>query len=178
MKTLILLVLSGVCCFGQSNDIQVITTAKTNARTGTIKVTDIFTRNGQTNLVRTTVIRADEVQMRMQKFYVRGLDVGEYVAMKDSSGFTTTAGIPYSASFAFGLSNEIKTAVVGTKDGVILDAFSYTNGLFYPEDGSIIVKANQLSRDMQPLFSPAHVTNTAPEDFGKEVEKFIQDNQR
>jgi hypothetical protein len=97
--------------------------------------------------------------------------------MKDSSGFTTEAGIPYSVSFEFWPSKDIRSAVVGTKDGTVLDAFTCTNGVFTPMDISIITKGNGITQDLRPLFSPSHVTNTTPENFGREVEQFIQKHQ-
>ena len=172
MKTLILLILVCGPVFGADTGIQVVTTAKTNAETASIYSRDVFTRNGQTNLVRTTKTKSGKLQIRIQTFYHEGMLIGDYVVMTDSSGFTTEAGTPYSVSFEFWPSKEI-----GTKDGVVLDAFTCTNGLFFPTDSSIIVKANGITKDMSHLLSPAHVTNTPPKDFGREVEQFIQAHQ-
>jgi len=177
MRTFIILILSCGSAFCADTDIRVVTTTKTNAETASIYTTDVFMRGGQTNLVRTTKTKAGALQIRIQKFYRRGVLIGDYVAMKDSSGFTTEAGIPYSVSFEFWASKDIRSAVIGTKDGVILDAFTCTNGVFSPADSSVIAKANGLMGDLRPLFSPAHVTNTTPQDFGREVEQFIKKHQ-
>jgi hypothetical protein len=177
MRTFIVFILSCASVFGADTGIRVVTTSKTNAESASIYTTDTFTRDGQTNLVRHTKSKAGELQIRIQRFYHAGVFIGDYVAMKDSSGFTTEAGVPYSVSFEFWPSKDIRSAVVGTKDGAILDAFTCTNGVFTPADISVITKANGITQDLRPLLSPSHVTNTTPQDFGREVEQFIQKHQ-
>jgi hypothetical protein len=177
MRTFVVFILSCASVLGADTGIQIFTSAKTNAETASIYTTDVFTREGQTNLVRTDKTKAGSLQIRIQRFYHTGVLIGDYVAMKDSSGFTTEAGIPYSVSFEFWPSKDIRSAVIGTKDGTILDAFTCTNGVFTPADISIITKANGITQDLRPLLSPSHVTNRTPQDFGREVEQFIQKHQ-
>lgn len=76
--------------------------------------------------------------------------------------------------FEFGPTKDVKSAVIGTKDGVLLDAFMATNGVFYPADISLIRKANEIGGDMSKLLSPAHVTNTPPGEFRHEIEELIE----
>ena len=178
MRTFIVFILSCASVFSADADLRVVTTVKTNADIASIYSTDVFTRDGQTNLVRTTKTKAGKFQIRVQKFYHSGVFIGDYVAMKDSSGFTIEPGIPYSVSFEFWPSKDIRSAVVGTKDGVILDCFSCTNGVFSPVEGSQISKANAFFGDLRPLLSPAHVTNTTPEAFGHEAEQFIEQHKK
>src|SRR5205085_368732 len=123
--------LSFASVFGADGDIRVVTTAKTNAETASITTKDFYTRDGQTNLVRHTKTKAGVVQIRIHRFYHAGSLVGDYVAMSDSSGLTTEAGTPYSVSLECAASGSPKFVVIG-KEGVILDAFSYTNGVFSP----------------------------------------------
>ena len=174
MRAAILLIVPCALAFGADTGIQVVSTSKTNAETASVYTTDVFTRNGQTNLVRRTKTKGGKLQIRIQRFYHDGALIGDYVAMRDSSGFTTEGGTPYSVSFEFWPSKEIRSAVIGTKDGVILDAFTCTNDVFSPVASSLIGKANAFGRDVSDLLSPAHVTNTPPEDFGREVEQFIK----
>jgi hypothetical protein len=156
-----------------TNDICVLVTTRTNP-SGSISTKEVFTRGGQTNLVRNTSTKSGLVQIRVHRFYYRGLRVGEFVAMPESSGFTAAAGSPYSVGVEFGPTKEVKSAVIGTKDGVILDAFMATNGVFYPADASLIQKANDVGGDVSKLLSPSHVTNTPPEEFQREVEQLIR----
>ena len=158
---------------GAENGIRVVTTAKTNAETASIYTTDVFTRNGETNLVRRTRTKDGVVQIWSHQFYHHGVPVGDYIAMKDSSGLTTEASIPYSVTIEFGPSKDVRSVVFGT-NGVVVDAFMATNGLFYPADETLIRKANHIGRDLSTLLSPSHVTNTSPGDFGREVEQFIE----
>ena len=132
MKTFIVLILSYASVFGADTSVRVLTTAKTNAETASIYTRDVFTRDGQTNLVRKIKTKAGVVQIRIHRFYHSGSLVGDFVAMPDSSGFTTEAGSPYSVSFEFDASKNVKSAVIGTKDGAVLEAFACTNGIFSP----------------------------------------------
>jgi hypothetical protein len=142
MRAFIVFLLSCASVFGADGDIRVVTAAKTNAETASITTKDFYTRNGQTNLVRHTKTKAGVVQIRIHRFYHAGAMVGDYVAMPGSSGFTTEAGTPYSVSLECDTSHTPKSLVLGTKDGVILDAFSYTNGVFSPVESSALTKAN------------------------------------
>ena len=142
MRAFIVFLLSCASVFGADGGIQVVTTAKTNAETVSVTTKDFYTRDGQTNLVRHTKTKAGVVQIRIHRFYHAGALVGDYVAMPDSSGLTTEAGTPYSVSLECDASHTPKSVVLGTKDGVILDAFSYTNGVFVPVESSILTKAN------------------------------------
>jgi len=177
MRTLIVFILSCASVFGADTGIRVVTTSKTNAETASIYTTDIFTRDGQTNLERTAKTKAGTLQIRIQRFYHAGVLVGDYVATKDSSGFTTESGVPYSVSFEFWASKDIRSAVIGTKDGMILDVFACTNGMFSPIESSELARANGITQDLSHLLSPSHVTNSTPQDFGREVEQFIQKHQ-
>jgi hypothetical protein len=167
------LILSCASALGADTGIQVSTTVRTN-ESGSVSIKDVFTRDGQTNLVRNTSTKSGVVRIRIHRFYHGGLLVGDFVATPDSSGFTTEAGSPYSVSFEFGPTKAVKSAVIGTKDGVILDAFMATNGVFYPADISLIRKANNVGSDVKQLLSPAHVTNTPPEEFRQEIEELIE----
>ncbi len=158
-------------CFlanGEDLDVQTYSNLRTNSETKAIYKTEVFLRGGQTNHVRQTKTQAEVVGITIQRFSHGGILIGDYVSMKYSSGFNTEAGIPYSVSFQFWPSKDIRSAVIGTKDGEILDAFTCTNGLFFPCEASMIKEANGITKDMSKLLSPTHVTNTTPENFGKE----------
>jgi len=170
MRTFIFLILSCVSAFSGDTGIQVVTTVKTNVETANIYTTEVCTRDGQTNLVRITMTKAGVVQIRIQKFYHSGVLVGDYTASKYSSGFSTEAGIPYSVSFEFSHSNDLRSAVIGTKDS-ILDIFSCTNGVFYPVEAIRIQQANDLlGRDIDA----EHVRKLSPAEFIKEQEEWVR----
>jgi len=141
MRAFIIFLLSCASVLGADRDIRVVTTVHTND-SGRVSTKDVFTRDGQTNLVRNTATKDGVVQIRIHRFYHDGSLVGEFVAMPDTSGFTTEAGTPYSVSLECDASHNPKSVVIATKDGVILDAFSYTNGVFVPVDSSVLSKAN------------------------------------
>jgi hypothetical protein len=172
MPVLLALIVS--CVSVIASDIRIVSTCRTN-KSGSISTREAFIREGQTNLVRLTTSRAGVVQTQVHRFYHKGLLIGDYVVMRDSSGFTTEAGCPYSVSLEFWPSREVRSVVFGT-NGIAIDAFMATNGLFYPADTAFIRKANGFAGDLSKLLSPSHVTNTTPDKFGREVEQFIQEH--
>jgi hypothetical protein len=141
MRAFIVFLLSCAAVFGADGDIRVSSTVRTND-SGRVSTREVFTRDGETNLVRNTATKAGVVQIRIHRFYHAGALVGDYVAMPDSSGLTTEAGSPYSLSMECDASHNPKSVVIGTKDGAVLDAFSYTNGVFVPVRSSVITNAN------------------------------------
>jgi hypothetical protein len=174
MRLLIFLILSCAAVLGADTNLQIVTTSKTNTASDSISTKEVLMRDGQTNLVRNTNTKAGIVQIRIHRFYHDGLLVGNFTATPDSSGFTTEAGSPYAVSFEFGPTKEVKSAVIGTKGGVVLDAFNCTNGIFSPVESSVIRKANDVGADMKQLFAPEHVQKTSPEDFAREAEDLIR----
>ena len=173
MGLLIVFMLSCTSVLSADTGLRVVTTTRTNAETAIIYRTDVYTRDGQTNLVRRTKTKAGVVQVQVHRFYYRGALVGDYLVMPDSSGLTTEDGCPYSVSIQFWPSKEVRSVVFGT-NGVVLDAFMATNGVLYPADSALIHKANEIGGDVAKLLSPAHVTNTPPADFVREAGKRIE----
>jgi hypothetical protein len=147
MRAFIVFLLSCVPVLGADSGIQVFTTAKTNAESITTK--EFYARDGQTNLVRHTKTKAGVVQIRIHRFYHAGSLVGDFIAMPDSSGLTTEAGTPYSVSLECDASRNPMSVVIGTKDGAILDAFSYTNGVFSPVESSLLTKAKAVGSEVR-----------------------------
>jgi hypothetical protein len=148
MRVFIVFLLSCATVLGADTSIRVVTTVRTN-ESGSVSTKDVFTRDGQTNLVRNTSTKSGAVRIRVHRFYCQGSLVGDFVAMPESSGFTTEAGSPYSVGFEFDASHKPKLAVIGTKDGGILDAFSYTNGVFSPVDSSLLANANSVGSEVR-----------------------------
>jgi hypothetical protein len=174
MRIFIVLLLSCATVLGADTGIRVITSVRTN-ESGSVSTKDAFIRDGQTNLVRITSTKSGAVRARVHRFYYQGSLVGVFVAMPDdSSSFITEAGSPYAMGFEFWPSKDVRSALINTKDGVILDAFTATNGVFYPADISVIRKLNDVGGDLSKLLSPANVTNTTPGEFRHEVEQLIE----
>jgi hypothetical protein len=147
MKTFIVLLLLSVSALGAETDIQVISQTTTNAEGGTGWTKDIFTRNGQTNLIRVTNVRPGQ-KWSVYHFYHAGQLVANFVADSASGRFNTEAG-PYCVSLTYGPSGQIVSAAIGDKAGTYLDEFGYTNGLLSPIPGPIV--RNGL---MKPKFAP------------------------
>ena len=178
MRALVIFILSCAAVLGAETDIHVFTTAKTNAETGSISTKEVFTREGQTNLVRNTTTKAGEVQVRIHHFYRGGQLVGDVLELPDSSGFITHAGSSYSVAFEFDSARNPASAAISTKEGVLLDMFGYTNGGFVPIEGSVIQKANEkgkaMNADLKQLFDPKHLRETPPEAFAREAEELVE----
>ena len=136
MKTCIVLMLLCVSALGADTDVHVLTLTKTNAEAGWVSTRDVFTRDGQTNLIRITNVLAGQVWW-VYHFYHAGQLVANFVADSTSSRFNTEAS-PYCVSLTYSQSGRIESAAIGSKDGVYLDEFSYTNGVFAPVPGPFV----------------------------------------
>ncbi|HUK81326.1 MAG TPA: hypothetical protein VLZ12_01715, partial [Verrucomicrobiae bacterium] len=83
------------------------------------------------------------VQVRVHQFYHDGSLVGWVIAMPGSFSIKAEAGLPYAIAFEFDQAKELKSAIIGTGDGHVLDAFVCVDGMFHPDDRSRITKANE-----------------------------------
>lgn len=146
-KAFLLLALSGASAFAADPALQQFSVARTNG--DTIATLDVFTRSGQTNLVRSTVTRNGTVESCFHKFYQRGFLVGEHWCYPDSSGFITEANAPYSMIFRSSSSNRVSTAYICSEDRIVIDYFTATNGLFYPVNTSAVQEARKMTTEIE-----------------------------
>ena len=158
MKIYIALLLSCASLMGADLSIHV---ASTTHYAGTNKSVvfqmDVFTRGGQTNLVRDTRIKDGTLVARIQTFYHHGFKVAMFVeGPKNNQDFEVEPGSPYSVRFRLRNPRESDSAVISikanaaiprgphdyttdeglisirAKDGGIVDMFTCTNGVYYP----------------------------------------------
>ncbi len=142
MKTIFAYVLTclSVVAAG-TNDVQVVTTTDTNAQPGVLITVDTYTRGGQTNLIRVARTRAGEFVDRQQTFYHDGSRLGGLLTYPHGSSFLSTVGAPCFLtvnSIDCDGSNNLFSAFVINSNSVLADAFTCTNGIFYPEDSAYI----------------------------------------
>jgi hypothetical protein len=162
MKTFIILFLTCASASAADTSLQVITTTKTNAASGTTLTMEVFKRAGQTNLVRTTVTRHGVAEAPLHKFYHGGVLVGTHLTMPESTApgspdfsvLITEAGSPYSMIAKSWPSKNASQVFICTKVGVVLDYFNATNGVFYPADTKAVREASQMTAEMKRLISP------------------------
>jgi hypothetical protein len=146
MKTLITFFLSCASVFAADTGVRVATSATTNAESAMITTTEVFTRDGQTNLVRQTITKDGVVHRRVHWFFRDGARLATYVVGRSHDGwagpasteFFPVSGSRYSVSLEFSPSNEVSYAFIGKNDGYILDGFTCTNGIFLPDELSHI----------------------------------------
>jgi hypothetical protein len=134
MKTLFTFMLLCVSVLA-TDDIAVTTTVKPHSsRPGQATTREVFTRGGQTNLVRVTTSRDGRVISRLHRFYYNRTLVADHMQLLlepvDGSDLTTTSG--FSLALRFATNNQILEAYVGDRKGKILDAFTSTNGTLVP----------------------------------------------
>ena len=139
MKTIIAYILTclSVVAAG-TNDVQVVTTTDTNAKTGVLITIETFTRGGQTNLLRETRTRADAFVDRKQTFYHDGSRLGGLVTYPHGSTFFSAAGAPCFLTVNYDAPGSIQSAWIMSSNMVMVDAFACTNGIFCPEDSTFI----------------------------------------
>ena len=71
--------------------------------------------------------------------------------MLDSSGFITESGCPGSMIGKYWTSKGVNQAFICTKDRVVLDYFTATNGVYYPADSAAVRDANTMNTEMYKL---------------------------
>jgi hypothetical protein len=148
MKTLLItFFLSCASVFAADTGVRVATSTTTNAASAMITKTEVFTRDGQTNLVRQTNTKDGVVERRVHWFFRDGARLATYVVERSSYDgyagpastlFVPQPGLPYSVSLEFSPSNEVTYAAIGKNDCYILDGFTCTNGIFHPDELSHI----------------------------------------
>jgi hypothetical protein len=113
----------------------------------------VFTRDGQTNLVRST--QKDGVRIWSdQVFYHDGKEVGEYSGDPCGMDFVSEGGSPYSIRYkscsireAGCPDREPDSIIISDKNKIMVDWFICTNGLFYPVESRLIKEHNDAIRN-------------------------------
>ncbi len=161
----------------QAQDVHAFTTSKTNLETQSIYITDIYTRDGMTNLVCRTKLKRGSIQIRIQQIYCDGKLLGEVEDDKVNKIFGTyaEANRPYDLAFQFYSDKTLRSVSIGT-NGILADAFTCTNGVLFPLDSSTIKKANEIGTGMKELLDPKNVHGKTPEEFRQQVQEFIETN--
>jgi hypothetical protein len=134
MKTILTFMLFCVSVLA-ADDIAVTTTVKPHpSLPGQITTKEVFTRGGQTNLVRVTTTRDGMVISRLHRFYYKHTLVADHMLLllkpEDGSSLATTSG--FSLGLRFDANNQILEAYIGDRKGNIVDAFTSTNGTLFP----------------------------------------------
>ena len=123
MKTLITFFLSLASVFAADTGVTVATSTTTNAESAMITTTEVFTRDGQTNLVRQTITKDGVVHRRVHWFFRDGARLATHVSGERPPVYPVfffAPGSRYSVSLEFSSSNEVTYAAIGKNDGYIL----------------------------------------------------------
>jgi hypothetical protein len=159
MKAIIICILSCLSVFAaDTNNIRVVTWTYKIMPEDSLATVEVFTRGGQTNLVRNTQTKDGVVLSRSQGFYYNGTEVGSYIYQNiykigngpDATMVGSAPGAPYYFNIAFDTSNRPLSAHIMATNFVMLDWFVCTNGVFYPADRSLIREANDGSLGKKP----------------------------
>ena len=157
MKALIICILSGLSVFAaDTNDIRVVSWSYKVLPEDSLATIEMFTRGGQTNLVRQTHTKDGVVLLRNQSFYHNGAEVGIYTyQVRGNPDVTSVGSVPGATCYfniAFDSASRPRSAHIMATNLVMLDWFDCTNGVFYPADASLIRQAN----DRLPKVFPPH----------------------
>jgi hypothetical protein len=93
---------------------------------------DVFTREGQTNLVCDTRIKDGALLARLQTFYHDGFKVGVFVENPNFQEFEVEPASPYYVRLRLHSPHDSGLIYIIAKDGRIVDKFTCTNGVYYP----------------------------------------------
>src|SRR5215469_11720150 len=169
MKTFVLLFLSCASLFGADTSIQIVTTTKTNATSGDTFTQAVFTRDGKTNLVRSTLTIHGKADDPDYNFYRDGFLVGRIWSIHDGelSGFNATANCPYSLQGIY-QKHKIQQVLICTKDDVAVDYFIVTNGVIWPASRSQLQDISKLTA------ATSHMSHTNQPSTKNNAEKMRQ----
>jgi hypothetical protein len=147
MKTIIGCLLCCLSVFAaDTNEIRVVTRTDAKVSPGYLVTYEEFTRSGQTNLLRTTTFKDGVTNSIAHNFYHQGTYLGRYSQAGGYTFVNSAADAPCVLTFSWDSSNQIRAASVTTTNYVILDSFTFTNGIFYPEDSSRIEESNRKTK--------------------------------
>ena len=150
-----------------SDGVEVVTTTKTNA-SGSIVVKEVFIRNGQTNLVRTTQTSSGVLAIRIHQVYQNGNRLALLTGLPDSGSVTTEAGSPYSINLEYGASGVLRYVTVADTNGIVRDAFRCTNGVLSPVGSSELADATQIGAAAKELVNSR---KDSPEQFHRKLDE-------
>jgi len=153
-----------------ADGIYVLSTTKTNA-SGSITAREVFTRNGQTNLVRITQTRSGVLAIRIHQLYHNGSRVALLTGEPDSGSVTSEPGSPYSFNLEYGASNVLTFVTVADKNGILCDLFRCTNGVLSPVGNSELADAAQAGASAQELINSR---KKSPEQYHRKLEELIK----
>jgi len=146
MKTIIIWILACLPVLADTNDIRVVTWSYKVLPEDSLATIEVFTRGGQTNLIRQTHTKDGVVLLRNQSFFHDGAEVGIYTYNTRMGPDVTSVGSAPGAScffnIAFDSSGRPRAAHITATNLMMLDWFDCTNGVFYPTDTSLIRQAN------------------------------------
>ena len=111
---------------------------------------ETFTRGGQTNLVRRTLLVGGVAVTRTHEFYHHGDLVAVIQGSPNPGNLDVPAGLPYQLSFGFSPSR--KLLHINGRD--FNDAFYATNGVFYPAPDSDLGNWDHTNRVYNPATDP------------------------
>lgn len=156
-----------------AEDVQMTTTTWTNAETGTFRQRAIYTRDGQTNLVRTRRGSATEArQVLAHRVYQDGKLVTMISEVRGSFSVMTKPGSPYGASVEFYPDKTVRAVALMAADGTFVDLFTGTNGVITPVSSADLRKAQEVGADALELMSGA--TNKTSSGFPTGLEQMME----
>ena len=144
MKSFLFLTLFCTSLHADETGVRVACSAITNIFSGQVRKTEVFTRDGQTNLVRETSPQVGIIQT----FYYDGARVATFVSNTQFSIFHNEPSARYSVDLTFSPSNKLQCATInlyGTNE-LNVDIFGCTDGYFYPLPDSEISNINALRK--------------------------------
>ncbi|HEV2693112.1 MAG TPA: hypothetical protein VG347_09485 [Verrucomicrobiae bacterium] len=134
MKALIILMLACFSAAAVDIGIQSFSSATTNSEPDTILTTDIYTRGGQTNLIRVTKSKHGTVVFRSHQFLHHGEPVSLFTWRNNVLHYHTYQNTSYYADLEFTPSKDVRCVILMGHG--CLDGFYCTNGIFYPAPDS------------------------------------------
>lgn len=161
---------------GCGDGVQMTSTSSTNATTGAVKQRDVYTRDGQTNLIRNRMTLKDgTIEVLAHRIYREGQIVAMISDVQGSFNIMTEPDSPYGISVEFHPDRTVRAVVLMSTKGDIADMFLATNKVIVPVNTSDLQKAQGIGKVATESMSGA--TNKTSSEFYDEVEDLIEESQ-
>jgi hypothetical protein len=171
--SVIVLTLLALPWTGCSDGLQMMSTTSTNSATGAVTQRDVYTRDGQTNLIRNQLTLDDgTIQVLGHRLYREGRLAAMISDVQGNLNIMTEPKTAYGVSVEFHPDRTIRAVGLMGADGDIVDMFLATNSVIAPVSTPDLQRLQRIGSDTMELMRDA--ANTTPAEFSDKVKKLIE----
>lgn len=153
-----------------------ITSSVSKTANGRILVSDTYTRNGVTNLVRHTRLEQGVIKARVQNIYALDQKVVSSIETPDSFSLTCFTNAVCTISLEFDKEHKVRSLGVMSRDGAIVEVYRNVEGVFLPITEDELARVKNFTLQMVDLLDlDKNDLETWPKLFEDYIQKIKED---